>query len=107
MAPIHLIATLRPAAGKEQLLREVLRQTVDRVADIEIGCLTFLLTETRGDDVVVVFKVIERWLNLEALEQHHGRDWLQQMYQTFKDNELLDGTERIEHLTLIAGFVAR
>ncbi|OOO07112.1 major facilitator superfamily MFS_1 [Aspergillus oryzae] len=106
MAPIHLIATLRPAAGKEQLLREVLRQTVDRVADIEIGCLTFLLTETRGDDVVVVFKVIERWLNLEALEQHHGRDWLQQMYQTFKDNELLDGTERIEHLTLIAGFVA-
>lgn len=48
-----------------------------------------------------------RWLNLEALEQHHGRDWLQQMYQTFKDNELLDGTERIEHLTLIAGFVSR
>ncbi|KAB8202371.1 major facilitator superfamily domain-containing protein [Aspergillus parasiticus] len=29
------------------------------------------------------------------------------MYQTFKDKELLDGTERIEHLTLVAGFVSR
>ncbi|KAE8353684.1 hypothetical protein BDV28DRAFT_101974 [Aspergillus coremiiformis] len=107
MANIHLIAILRPAAGKEALLREVLCQTVNRVADIETGCLTFLLTESRDDDDMVEFRVIERWVNIEALEQHHERDWLQRMYQTFKDKELLDGTERIEHLTLIAGFASR
>ncbi|KAF7588437.1 hypothetical protein BBP40_005701 [Aspergillus hancockii] len=83
-------------------LREVLLQTANRVADVEKGCLTFLLTESRGSDDVIEFKVIERWVDSVALGQHHERDWLQQMYQTFENEKLLDGTERIEHLTLIS-----
>ncbi|KAA8643871.1 uncharacterized protein ATNIH1004_005318 [Aspergillus tanneri] len=60
MAEVQLIATLRPAAGKEEQLREILCQTVGHVTRVEKGCFTFLLTESRGADNVLEFKVIER-----------------------------------------------
>ena len=48
-----------------------------------------------------------RWADSENLIQHQGRDWLQQMYAEFEDQQLLDIHEDIQHLKFIAGFASR
>ncbi|PYI01426.1 hypothetical protein BO78DRAFT_17172 [Aspergillus sclerotiicarbonarius CBS 121057] len=107
MAGIHLIATLRPAPGREAELRQILRETARNVEHIEPTCLTFLLTECHRPGGTIEFKVIERWASQEALEQHQHRAWLRNMYSTFDDSHLLESPEEIEMLTVISGFVAR
>ncbi|THC88717.1 hypothetical protein EYZ11_011842 [Aspergillus tanneri] len=97
MAEVQLIATLRPAAGKEEQLREILCQTVGHVTRVEKGCFTFLLTESRGADNVLEFKVIERQVACVFLSKRI----------IFEEQNLLEGPERIEHLTFISGFVSR
>ncbi|RAK80755.1 putative quinol monooxygenase [Aspergillus fijiensis CBS 313.89] len=74
MSEIHLIATLRPASGKEAQLREMLRQTTAHVTHVEKDCLSFLLTEMTDGNGRLLFKVIERWANAEALVRHHQRE---------------------------------
>ncbi|OJJ72258.1 hypothetical protein ASPBRDRAFT_55477 [Aspergillus brasiliensis CBS 101740] len=93
MAEVQLIATLRPAPGKE--------------VEEEPSCLAFLLTEHHRADGTLEFKVIERWTDTIALEHHQSRAWLREMYSTFMEKELLNGPEQIEMLTIIAGFAAR
>ncbi|KAI2846407.1 hypothetical protein CBS147320_9729 [Aspergillus niger] len=107
MAEVQLIATLRPAPGKETELRCLLCDTTRLVEQAEPSCLTFLLTEHHRADGSLEFKVIERWANTNALEHHHNRPWLREMYSTFLEKQILDGPEQIEMLTVIAGFAFR
>ncbi|PWY90244.1 hypothetical protein BO70DRAFT_359226 [Aspergillus heteromorphus CBS 117.55] len=107
MTGVNLIATLRPAPGKTAELRQILCETAHNVKQVEQTCFTFLLTECKRPDGTIEFKVIERWANKEALEVHHERSWLQSMYSTFDEKQLLDGPEQIEELTVISGFAAR
>ncbi|PWY72589.1 hypothetical protein BO83DRAFT_388926 [Aspergillus eucalypticola CBS 122712] len=126
MAEVQLIATLRPAHGKETELRHLLCDTARLVEQAEPSCMAFLLTEHHRVDDTLEFKVIERhvshgpslglglsvdrlhrWANSNALEHHHSRPWLLQMYSTFLEKQLLDGPEQIEMLTVIAGFAVR
>ncbi|GJP90829.1 Fungal specific transcription factor domain family protein [Aspergillus niger] len=114
MAEVQLIATLRPAPGKETevyapylTLRCLLCDTTRLVEQAEPSCLTFLLTEHHRADGSLEFKVIERWANTNALEHHHNRPWLREMYSTFLEKQILDGPEQIEMLTVIAGFAVR
>ncbi|RAH54056.1 hypothetical protein BO85DRAFT_452453 [Aspergillus piperis CBS 112811] len=107
MAEAQLIATLRPAPGKETEVRHLLCDTARLVEQAEPSCLAFLLTEHHRVDGTLEFRVIERWANINALEHHHSRPWLRQMYSTFLEKQLLDGPEQIEMLTVIAGFAVR
>ncbi|RAK91743.1 hypothetical protein BO79DRAFT_251820 [Aspergillus costaricaensis CBS 115574] len=84
MAEVQLIATLRPAPGKETEVRHLLCDTARLVEQAEPS-----------------------WANINALEHHHSRPWLRQMYSTFLEKQLLDGPEQIEMLTVIAGFAVR
>nr|XP_003188951.1 hypothetical protein ANI_1_1304144 [Aspergillus niger CBS 513.88] len=100
MTEVQLIATLRPAPGKET-------EVYAPYLTAEPSCLTFLLTEHHRADGSLEFKVIERWANTNALEHHHNRPWLREMYSTFLEKQILDGPEQIEMLTVIAGFAVR
>lgn len=46
-----------------------------------------------------------KWASLDEVNQHHSRQWLQQMYIAIEDQHLLDGYERITYLTLISDFL--
>ncbi|RAH40127.1 putative quinol monooxygenase [Aspergillus brunneoviolaceus CBS 621.78] len=111
MSEIHLIATLRPAPGKEAQLREILRETTAHVTHVEKDCLSFLLTEmTDGNGRQShreLTRHMSRWANAEALVRHHQREWLKTMYQQFEAGELLEGPEMIESLLFVDGFVSR
>lgn len=44
---------------------------------------------------------------MDELNQHHGREWLKQMYSAIEDQQLLDDNEEIKYLKVISGFLSR
>ncbi|GKZ28444.1 hypothetical protein AbraIFM66950_007112 [Aspergillus brasiliensis] len=66
MAEVQLIATLRPAPGKEVELGLRLCDTTRLVEQEEPSCLAFLLTEHHQADGTLEFKVIERHVSMSV-----------------------------------------
>ncbi|GAA1863287.1 putative quinol monooxygenase [Pseudonocardia ailaonensis] len=67
MSPVIVIATISPAPGHEQAVRDVLLEAIPKV-HAEPGCVQYALHEAIGDSTDLVF--VEKWESIDALRVH-------------------------------------
>ncbi len=81
-ATIHVIATFRSKAGKEEALKAVLIALVPP-ARRELGCYQYDLLQSSGDSQA--FALVERWDSDKALDRHLETDHVKKAVDDWAD----------------------
>jgi len=82
MSAVIVVATVSPAPGQEEAVREAVLAAVPKVHE-EPGCGKYALHEANGDSTDLLF--IERWESRDALKTHSKAPALVELGGLLKD----------------------
>ncbi|KAM3072175.1 hypothetical protein ACMFMG_008631 [Clarireedia jacksonii] len=107
MAPIHHIAVITPAPGKEARLQEILIDFANAVEKQESGVLAFQLFEQYDGANGNVFVVHESYEDGAALEAHTKSDGFAAVKKAFADEGVLAKPLELKKVKAFGGFESR
>ncbi|CAI0644212.1 unnamed protein product [Colletotrichum noveboracense] len=105
---VTLWCTLRPAAGRESELRQVLLDLATKVHSVEQTCVryeVFEMDSSTAGPSSTMFHLLEQWPSQIDLDRHTQREWLVDIRKKF-DAGLLAEAELIENMSKIGGFTS-
>ncbi|TGO42145.1 hypothetical protein BHYA_0012g00610 [Botrytis hyacinthi] len=107
MAPIHCLATVTPAPGKEARLREIITDLTNKVEKNEQAVRKYQAFEQYGGEKGNVFVIQEIYEDEAALTAHTGTSYFIELGKLLSEEGLLGAPLDIKKIQPFAGFASR
>ncbi|KAF7912159.1 uncharacterized protein EAF01_001180 [Botrytis porri] len=107
MAPVHCLATITPAPGKEARLRELITDLANKVEKNEPAVRKYQAFQQYDGEQGSVFIVQETYEDEAALTAHFGKSYFIELGKLSSEEGLLGAPLDIKKIQPFAGFASR
>ncbi|KAB8293046.1 hypothetical protein EYC80_007406 [Monilinia laxa] len=107
MAPVHCVAIVTPAPGKEARLREILTELGNNIEKHEKEVSTYQVFEQYDGENGNVFVVRELYENEAAHEAHFKTSYFVELKRFLAEEQVLGAPLDIKKIRPFAGFASR
>ncbi|TGO60215.1 hypothetical protein BCON_0037g00150 [Botryotinia convoluta] len=107
MAPVHCLATVTPAPGKEARLREIITDLANKVEKNEQAVRKYQAFEQHDGEKGNVFVLQEIYEDEAALAAHMGTSYFIELGKLLSEEGLLGAPLDIKKIQPFAGFASR